>query len=383
MGTFSRASILRLVCAVALLAIGTACGGSPTQPPPPPPPTLSLQCPAPLEVVARNGTTADVMFAPALTGGAPGASFTCTPASGSALPLGESTVSCTASDRVGQSASCSFTVRVLPPPRLRFTRFVAFGDSITEGVVSPAPSLLMSLGTPEAYPGRLQAMLADRYTAQTIEVVNRGLAGERLQKGRDRLPDVLDEEQPEVLLLQEGINNLRNVPTSELAADFRSMVRTAQRRDVLVLPALLLPVSDAREAGRPGTQAGIRAFNEQIRRISRELDCGDPVDLYSAFVENPGLLGMDGLHPTAEGYVRIAELFFEAIRERWEEPPVPGLSWPASVQPPANSAEISSGDSTRRLSVGAAPAGAPLIVHPRNVDRRSAGTTSERRIPRK
>jgi lysophospholipase L1-like esterase len=284
---------------------------------------LSLQCPASLDVTAQDGITAQVAYALQLTGGAPGASVACTPPSGSSLPVGEASVSCTASDSAGQSASCSFVVRVIAPPRLRYTRFLAFGDSITEGVVSPAPSLLMQLGTPQAYPGLLQTALAERYRAQVIEVVNRGLPGEELVEGRDRLPDVLDEDHPEVLLLQEGINNLRNVPTDELASDFRSMVRTAQRRGATVLPALLLPISDAREAGRPGTQAGIRAFNEEIRRISLSLGCGEPVDLYTLFQQNPALLGVDGLHPTEAGYVRIAEAFVEAIKGRWEEAPAP------------------------------------------------------------
>ena len=312
----------RLALAVAVWVMGSGCGSTPTQPPPPPP-QLSLQCPASLDVTARDGVTADVAYTPQLTGGAPGASVACTPPSGSSLPLGESNVSCTASDSAGQSASCGFVVRVLEPPRLRHTRYLAFGDSITEGVVSPAPTLLMQLATPQAYPGLLQMTLAERYTAQAIEVLNRGVAGERLITGRDRLPDVLDDDLPEVLLLQEGINNLRNVPTAELAADFRGMVRTAQRRGVTVLPALLLPVSEAREAGRPGTQAGIRAFNEEIRRISLDLGCGEPVDLYTLFQQDLSLLGVDGLHPTETGYVRIAEAFFEAIKARWEEAPAP------------------------------------------------------------
>jgi lysophospholipase L1-like esterase len=214
-------------------------------------------------------------------------------------------------------------VRVLPPPRLQYSRFLAFGDSITAGVVSPAPTLLMQLATPFAYPGLLQILLAERYTAQNIEMLNRGIAGERLAEGRKRLPDVLDEDRPEVLLLLEGINNLQNVPTTELASDYRSMVRTAQRRGVTVLPALLLPISDEREARRPGVQAGIRAFNEQIRRISLELGCGEPVDLHTPFLENRSLLGVDGLHPTEAGYVRMAELFFEAIKGRWEEASAP------------------------------------------------------------
>jgi len=311
----------RLTFAAALCVIGAACGSSPTQPPPPA--QLSLQCPASLDVTARDGIAANVAYALQPTGGAPGASVACTPASGSSLPVGESTISCTASDSAGQSASCSFVVRVLAPPRLRFARFLAFGDSLTEGVVSPAPTVLMQLGTPQAYPGLLQVALAERYTAQAIEVLNRGVAGEQLVDGRERLPHVLDDDRPEVLLLLEGINNLRNLSTVELSSNFRSMVRTAQRRGVTVLPALLLPISAAREAGRPGTLLGIRAFNAEIRRISLELGCGEPVDLYTLFAENPTLLGVDGLHPTEAGYVRMAEVFHQAIKGRWEEAPAP------------------------------------------------------------
>jgi lysophospholipase L1-like esterase len=249
--------------------------------------------------------------------------------------------------------------------------------------VSPAPTLLMSLGTPEAYPGKLQTSLAERYTAQTIVVTNRGLAGEELDEGVERLPGVLDEDRPEVLLLLEGINNLRNVPTSQLASNFRSMVRTAQRRGVTVLPALVLPISASREAGRPGTQAAIRAFNEQIRRISLELGCGEPVDTHTPFLESPTLIGVDGLHPTEAGYVRMAEIFFQAIKGRWEEPTTAPVASIAGSQSLLNRAVISSGAVTDSVSAGSAPAATPLTVHPKKRDRAPAGTSIDRREFRK
>ena len=308
---------------VAILLTAVSGCDSPNQPPP----GLTLQCPPPVEVVASNGIATNVSYTPIVTGGAAGATVACTPASGSSIPVGQSSVNCTATDRAGQSASCSFVVRVTAPPRLRYSRFVAFGDSLTEGVVSPAPTLLMPLGTPQAYPGLLQTALAGKFTAQTILVINRGIAGEELDEGEERLPDVLEEDRPEVLLLLEGVNNIRNVPLEELASDYRSMLRTAQRRGVTVLPALLTPISSQREAGRPGTQAAIRALNEEIRRLSRQLGFGEPVDLHTPFVENPSLLGVDGLHPTEAGYVRMAELFRAAIEGRWEESPLP----PAAV----------------------------------------------------
>jgi lysophospholipase L1-like esterase len=309
--------VSRTLVAMAVAALMTVAGcGGPTSPAPPA--NLSIQCPASFDVPAADGIGAGVTFTPTVTGGrAP--TTACSPASGTTLPVGEANITCTASDSTGQAAACSFAVRVVEPPRLQYTRFLAFGDSITEGVVSPAPSILRRLDAPQSYPSLLQVALAARYTAQSIVVLNRGLAGERLARGRDRLPGVLDQDQPEVLLLLEGINNLRNVETDELADDMDAMIRSARRRGVVVLVAELLPISDQREAGsRRGTQAAIRAFNEQIRRLSHEFGLGDPVDLHTPFVENPSLLGADGLHPTEAGYVRIAEIFFAATKERWE-----------------------------------------------------------------
>jgi lysophospholipase L1-like esterase len=45
------------------------------------------------------------------------------------------------------------------------------------------------------------------------------------------------------------------------------------------------------------------------------------VELYTAFQgQESTLLGLDGLHPNEAGYQRMAELFFEAIRQKLEVP---------------------------------------------------------------
>lgn len=282
---------------------------------------LSLQCPASLEVPSRDGTGAEVAFTPVVAGGRGAVTTTCSPASGATLPVGNTSVSCTASDAAGQSAACAFTVRVTAPPRLKFTRFLAFGDSITEGKVSPTPTILVRVAFPGAYPERLQEMLSVRYTAQVFDVLNRGAGGERLARGRTRLPGVLDADRPEVLLLLEGINAIRRVSTAALVSDLREMIASARKRNVEVLVALLPPVGPAWETKEPGTLEAVRAFNEEIRRIVPESGLGDAVDLYTPFEADASLLGADGLHPTEIGYARMAEVFFNAIKDRWELPP--------------------------------------------------------------
>lgn len=229
------------------------------------------------------------------------------------------------------------------------------------------------MGLPDAYPGQLEQMLSARYTAQTITVVNRGIAGERLEQGRERLPDVLDEDQPEVLLLLEGVNNIRNVPTQELAGDLDDMVREARRRNIEVLIATLLPISDEREEGRPGTQQAIENLNDEIFDIARKNRIGRAVDLYTVFKSMPSLIGMDGLHPTSAGYRQMAQVFFETIRERYEVVPPnapeaigvqgvvsPGSSGLASSRPlPASSGASPSRSPSRFPSILKGPADAP------------------------
>lgn len=305
---------LRLLIVLSTLVAGC---GSPTGPGPTP---LSMTCPSRVEQRTIDPAGTAVSFDVSAQGGRPPASIACTPASGSMFRIGDTPVSCTATDAQSQTSACNFTVSITRIPELARTRFLAFGDSITEGQTSPAPDLLMTLDFPDAYPGRLEQMLAARYAAQTITVINRGLGGERAARGRQRLPGVLAEVRPEVLLLLEGVNNIANEPggVRQVAGYLDEMVREAQARNVEVLIATLLPIGDELESRRAGTREAVRNLNEEIERVARKNGLGEPVDLYSVFLQEPSLIGRDGLHPTPAGYVRMAEVFFEAIRARWE-----------------------------------------------------------------
>jgi hypothetical protein len=42
------------------------------------------------------------------------------------------------------------------------------------------------------------------------------------------------------------------------------------------------------------------------------------VDVYQAFNGNLALIGPDGLHPAADGYAKIADTFFTAIKSTLE-----------------------------------------------------------------
>ena len=124
--------------------------------------------------------------------------------------------------------SCSFSVTVLAR-LLGETGFLAFGDSITTGVFSPdlALALATSAGIPTSYPAQLEALLMGRYPDQPISVINSGKPGEDTRDGKQRLPGVLDQVRPDVVMILEGINGLSFVGPAQTAADIDSMVRWA------------------------------------------------------------------------------------------------------------------------------------------------------------
>ena len=108
---------------------------------------------------------------PVAAGGSAPVTTTCAPASGTAFPLGTTRVTCTATDSRGRSGTCGFSVIVSAVPVLSSVRFLAFGDSITEGTTSPDPTTLV-LSLTESYPYKLQSLLSGRYIDQSIVVLN-------------------------------------------------------------------------------------------------------------------------------------------------------------------------------------------------------------------
>jgi lysophospholipase L1-like esterase len=248
-------------------------------------------------------------------------------------------VLCSVTDSVGQS-SCSFRVEVARPARrLRFSRLLAFGDSVTMGFLRDPTDHTMAarpryVSPVENYPYLLEQMLRERYGDDGIVVLNRGVGGEELPEGQDRIEDVLATDKPEVILILHGFNEVHTLPTSEARAALRAIARTSQVNGVEVVLATLFQVGDDREDTRPGSQDAIAALNVEIRRLGSSLGLGGVADLELAFGKDRSLLGSDGLHPNPAGYQRIAEVMRDEIIRRFEEIPPPDPSPAAPSRAP-------------------------------------------------
>jgi lysophospholipase L1-like esterase len=320
-----------LIVSLALLA---GCGGSSTPGPGPGPGPITqpptITCPANRQVNAQQGQPTPVTFDPPVTqNGQPPVAVNCAPASGSAFPLGPTPVTCTATDAQARTATCTFTVTLATAPTLSFTKFVAFGDSLTEGTISP-DTVTLAVNKPESYPSQLQDLLQARYTDQTITVVNEGCGGELTAGGSmfcdggvARLPGVLDREKPQVLLLMHGANDLRSgreIPN--IIGALETMIGQAQRVGVTVMIASLPPQNPD---GSRGDAAGrLPDYTSEIQRMAAD-EGAIFVDLYHVLGTWQGLVGMDGLHPTPAGYQKIAAVWRDEIQRYFEAaaPPTP------------------------------------------------------------
>lgn len=282
---------------------------------------LALPCPADVQTQSFEGQPVTVAFElPMAAGGQAPVVVGCAPESGHAFGIGVTEVACSASDVLQQAASCAFQVAVLGPPMLAATRFLAFGDSLTAGVVSP-PDGRGQLDASRSYVTLLERDLRTKYVTQEIAVLNAGAPGEEARHAVSRFQSVLRTHRPEVVLLMEGTNDLDVVGGggADLAAQaIDSMVNRAQGAG---LDVLLMTIPPQRYTGAASLVPG---FNDRIRAVAAGRGVA-LVDVYNVLASGacPGArtfpcIGADGLHPTADGYRLMADELARVIVDRYD-----------------------------------------------------------------
>ena len=211
------------------------------------------------------------------------------------------------------------------PPTLGLTRILAFGDSMTEGTTStPVTTLLFRLdaGLSRSYPFKLQTLAAGRYSAQTIEVLNAGRAGNQAVDDKGRFSTVIGDAKPQLVLLMEGANDLNGLAPGEsinaritaTVNALEEMVKDAGFRGIPVMIATLPP----QRPGGPKTAVAtaVDRFNAAVKTMA----ASKGAQLVDVNAQLPlSNIGQDGLHPTEAGYQKMAEIWLEAIKGKYEK----------------------------------------------------------------
>ncbi len=165
---------------------------------------------------------------------------------------------------------------------------LAFGDSLTVGV-GTRPDL--------SYPAQLSRLISRK-------VVNGGVSGEVSAAGVSRLPALLDKEDPELLLICHGGNDiLQKLDREKLRTNLRRMYEAANQRGIKVV-MIAVP------------QLG---FGLQEVPIYRELATELSIPLLSGTLK--GLLSesqykSDPIHLNDKGYRKLAEAIADLLAEK-------------------------------------------------------------------
>lgn len=187
---------------------------------------------------------------------------------------------------------------------------VAFGDSITAGVGDDNFP-----GGAAGYPFRLEQML--QVSFPNAIVLNRGVPGERTPAGVRRINSVLARDNPDYVLILEGVNNIRDSGTSwapGIVQDLESMVLAVKAAGATPLIASLTPTFGPHEF----QMTTIEIVNPIIADIATREQITF-VDLFTAFSGQEDLASLyieDGLHPNSNGYVLMAQVWFDGLLGR-------------------------------------------------------------------
>ena len=333
--TFRRACIMGAAAAF-VTAIGCGSPNNPT----PPTQAPAATCPADITVSNVVGGSQAVSYAlPTIAGGTQPVGINCSPGSGTTFSVGATKVSCTATDASSRTAQCTFTVTLNAALRLAVTKFLAFGDSFTEGEDGQRLHLVPHshfIDPTETYPYLLEGMLNNAYSADPIHVQNEGRSGEPIDQSRQRLTNTLRNQRPQALLLLDGYNDLfgncaaarpQDAASSkcasainEVVSSYRKMIQDAKSQSVAYVFASTLTPSGNYIPGPTVTDrrialSAITSVNAKLVPMIRS-EGATVVDSYAAFLGHEAeYIGDDGLHPRRAGYQALADTFFGSIKD--------------------------------------------------------------------
>ena len=235
-----------------------------------------------------------------------------------------------------------WTLCVIPLRLSAQPLIVYFGDSITEGWIEGERR------PGDAWPARTDSLL--REDGASFRALHRGAGGETTVDALERIDTDVLAADPLIVVIAFGSNDMYvwgdppapRVPLSRFRETLRLLiekVRGIGARPVLLgMPPLIAERFYAAAADSLLYQpyGGAKDMHDRYDRCIRDVgrEEGSPViSLREAFGGDSSLLGFDGVHPLAEGHVRIASVLAPLLVELLERPADTPALLPHSVWP--------------------------------------------------
>lgn len=192
------------------------------------------------------------------------------------------------------------------------TLIVALGDSTTAGT----PGYLSPLEAPPAGRGDVQSQYAWwlKQAHPDWEVLNRGINGERTDQIAARFDRDVLQAAPQIVIIIAGVNDIyQGLPAAHPVDHLRDMYSRARRAAISVVAGSILPFNTA----TPDQNTRMREVNDWIRHYAASESRIEFVDTRRAccdarcedlLIDSP-----DGLHPSPDGYRRVAEALLPTL----------------------------------------------------------------------
>lgn len=145
------------------------------------------------------------------------------------------------------------------------------------------------------------SLLSERIDERDLpwSVVNASVSGETTGGGLARLPRLLEDHDPQLVILQLGGNDgLRGLPVSSIGENLEEMIELSLEAGAEVLLAgIRIPPNYGPRYTEP--------FFAQYRELADAYELPLLPFLLEGIAENPGLMQSDGIHPIAEAQPMI------------------------------------------------------------------------------
>jgi lysophospholipase L1-like esterase len=192
-------------------------------------------------------------------------------------------------------------------PTVAFARYVAIGDSTTEGLEDPTPDGLSYVG----FADRLAARLAR--DQPSLLYANLGIRGRKMHRIHEEQLEPALALGPDLVSIVGGINDILR-PRCDLAAvadHLEQMVAAFSERGAIVLGMTFPDAARIMPAARPA-RGRIVAFNARVRSIASRHRMR-LADLELRGVVDQRLWSVDRLHANSAGHARIAAAMVQAL----------------------------------------------------------------------
>lgn len=182
-------------------------------------------------------------------------------------------------------------------------------SAVTETIVVLGDSLSAGFGLEirESWVSLLQQRLVDE--GYGYQVVNASISGDTTAGGLARLPRVLEQHRPSIVIVELGGNDgLRGLPVPRLRANLEQMISLAAAAGARVLLAgiQIPPNYGPRYA---------RAFAEVFPSLAAERQVPLIDFILQDVALDPSLMQADGIHPNAAGQPVILETVWSALTQ--------------------------------------------------------------------